>query len=32
MSEMYYLYHASPSPLPGLVMDWIRSIFGFAAR
>jgi len=33
MSEMYYLYHTTPSPLPRFVIDWFRSNFGrFVAR
>jgi hypothetical protein len=31
MSEMYYLYYTTPSPLPRFVIDWIRSNFGRAA-
>lgn len=25
MNELYYLYHAAPSPLPRFVLNWIRS-------
>lgn len=28
MSELYYLYYTTPSPLPRFVIDWIRSNFG----
>lgn len=28
MSELYYLYYTTPSPLPRFVMNWIRSNFG----
>lgn len=31
MSELYYLYYATPSPLPRFVMNWIRSNFGGTA-
>lgn len=27
MSELYYLYYTTPSPLPRFVIDWIRSNF-----
>jgi hypothetical protein len=32
MSELYYLYHPSPSPLPRLVADWIRGNLGSLLR
>jgi hypothetical protein len=28
MSELYYLYYTTPSPLPRFVINWIRSNFG----
>ena len=28
MSELYYLYYTTPSPLPRFVIDWIRSNLG----
>lgn len=28
MSELYYLYYTTPSPLPRFVIDWIRGNFG----
>jgi len=28
MSELYYLYYTTPSPLPRFVLNWIRSNFG----
>lgn len=28
MSDLYYLYHNTPSPLPRFVLNWIRSNFG----
>lgn len=28
MSDLYYLYHSAPSPLPRFVLNWIRSNFG----
>lgn len=35
MNEMYYLYYlycVSRSPFPGMVMDWVRGTFGYAAE
>lgn len=31
MSDLYYLYYSTPSPLPRFVMNWIRSNFGSIA-